>query len=748
MELGRRLSDLKPVEKRKMCKEEVFISIVHGGVNMNIKQIMKTYGMSHSVAHSLSVKTRDYLKLPPENNYSKVRIPERAVAKVEWWREHLEGFPFADIPDTFAENWRADVAESVRPDQMKADKDRRERADQMWSMSQESFKGKEPLNTLFCVLYSPNAVSKLVQHVSENGVCLAHVFVLRDGGVFLLLLTDVDPLKRFPLETFMRWGVHTSAFLWVNLKEACWESHSKTMPLAAVAPTKALKAKQLTKVNDATLCGMHIVALFWMRAKELAVVATGGAELGNDTKAAPAAPSHMYVQPNKDPTTAGDSVGADATTAPWVLKTQAFVDVLPIAEAVAAISADGSSAEVQEQGCLLLVDLASISDENRTAIARAGGIVAVLAWMVAHRSIAGVQQEGCAALANLALNVENKTAIAMAGGIETVVLAMGAHRSIAGMQEQGCLVLEVLGRNKENTPLIASAGGIEAVVAGMITHPSIPGVQQEGCAALANLARNEENRTAMAMSGGIEAIMAGMKAHKSIAGVQLQGCAALGTLARKEANRTLIARAGGIEAVVAGMRAHESIEGVQEQGRRILAKLDLDEENRAAIAKAWEPPPIVRDVHVCLTEIYSTLQIYEQLERSDGGTDIDCWAAQLVGNASVTISTDDNVTSRTVTATYEDGTIAFETVVHLRNDPGVYVPGTYRMVKNTNELFLFWGSKQETVNSDRGMPMVKILPGGRVRLQIRDVHRIDLLQEDAAGVWSVTGRCFTPLRKI
>jgi hypothetical protein len=703
MGVGRRLSDLKPVEKKQMCKEEVvnlLLSVVHGGEHLSGKQIMKKYpGTPRAIAYSVSVKAKGFLKPPPQNNYSKVRIPERAVANVESWREHLSDFPFAGITDSFAENWHRDVAESVWPDQMKADKKRGKRAHEMWRTFEESFIGKESMNTLLCIIYSPNEVSKLVQHVSENGVCLAHVLVLRDGGAFLLLLTDVDPQKQFPLAQFMRGGVHTSAFLWVNLKEAFWESHSKTMTLVAVAPTKALQAKQLTKVSEATVSGMHILAVMWMRAKELVAVAAGGATLGTDAQGAPAAPlpvNHVYVQPNKALPTAGDGVGADATTAPWVLEIQAFVDVFPIKEAVAAMLADGSSAEAQVEGCRLLWSLAYTTDENRTAIARAGGI-------------------------------------------EAVVAGMGAHGSSEGVQEQGCLALGNLAVDKENMTLIARAGGIEALVAGMRAHESGAGVQKEGVRALGNLAWNEENRTLIARAGGIEALVAGMRAHKSGAGVQEGGCGALRNLAGNEENRTLIARAGGIEALVAGMRAHESIVGVQKQGRRTLKKLALDEENVAAIAKAWEPPPIVRDVFVCFREYFDQQEVYKTLESSDGGTYTDCWAAQLVGNATVTISTNDNVTSRTITATYEDGTIFFETVMHQKD------AAKYRAFdKDTNGLRLFWGSKQEMFENHRGRPWMRILPGGRARLQIRNVHCIDLLQECPEGVWCKTdNRCLT-----
>ncbi len=63
---------------------------------------------------------------------------------------------------------------------------------------------------------------------------------------------------------------------------------------------------------------------------------------------------------------------------------------------------------------------------------------------------AGVQQEGCVALANLAYNngrgdfvdsyapAENAVAIARNGGIDAVVLALKNHRDNANVQQNGC----------------------------------------------------------------------------------------------------------------------------------------------------------------------------------------------------------------------------------------------------------------------------------------------------------------------
>mmetsp|Transcript_31566 Transcript_31566/g.74082 ORF Transcript_31566/g.74082 Transcript_31566/m.74082 type:complete len:156 (+) Transcript_31566:44-511(+) len=77
-------------------------------------------------------------------------------------------------------------------------------------------------------------------------------------------------------------------------------------------------------------------------------------------------------------------------------------------------------------------------DKNREAIAAAGGIKAVVEGMKAHEGSAGVQEQGCGALVNLAINDKNKEAIAAAGGIEAVVEGMKAHKGSAGVQEQGC----------------------------------------------------------------------------------------------------------------------------------------------------------------------------------------------------------------------------------------------------------------------------------------------------------------------
>jgi hypothetical protein len=50
-------------------------------------------------------------------------------------------------------------------------------------------------------------------------------------------------------------------------------------------------------------------------------------------------------------------------------------------------------------------------------IANAGGIVAILSGMKDHIDHAGVQEQGCGALRNLATNDDNEVLIAEAGGM-------------------------------------------------------------------------------------------------------------------------------------------------------------------------------------------------------------------------------------------------------------------------------------------------------------------------------------------
>ena len=88
----------------------------------------------------------------------------------------------------------------------------------------------------------------------------------------------------------------------------------------------------------------------------------------------------------------------------------------------------------------------------------------IMREMKQYKQNAGVQEQGCEALGNLALNAENQVKIAEAGGIEAIMRGMEQHRKHAGVQEQGCRALKIMGVNADNDVKIAEAGGIESEI--------------------------------------------------------------------------------------------------------------------------------------------------------------------------------------------------------------------------------------------------------------------------------------------
>ena len=70
-------------------------------------------------------------------------------------------------------------------------------------------------------------------------------------------------------------------------------------------------------------------------------------------------------------------------------------------------------------------------------IAEAGGITTILSAMKIHSSNATVQEYGCGALRNLAVNDKNKVKISNADGKALIESAMRNYSSNAGVQEKG-----------------------------------------------------------------------------------------------------------------------------------------------------------------------------------------------------------------------------------------------------------------------------------------------------------------------
>jgi hypothetical protein len=257
---------------------------------------------------------------------------------MRWLREHLADFPVPDIAYKFEFNGKADAHERIPrqlPDEIiLADEWRKERAQAVLDTYRGGFDGRDGMNTLLCALYSPLAVSRLVRAAyadTDNSNRLAHVLVLRVGKVFLLLLT-ASPYKRFPLDRFMSKGQETSAYMWLNLKEACWEQYvNQNVTCAAATPAattpsaalKRVRKKQKTwqQLSAATVSGLHILSVFWRRAGVMPV--NPPPALAAETAGVAPALNYVYVQP---PPQALAVAGEDGAPDAWILKVESFAE--------------------------------------------------------------------------------------------------------------------------------------------------------------------------------------------------------------------------------------------------------------------------------------------------------------------------------------------------------------------------------------------------------------------------------------
>ena len=241
-DVGGRVSGKKRL--RTSVKGGVLGTVVSGGKNMTGSQIMTTLGAPRSLAYKISKMASKYPSAGKQvYEMPKVRCSKEVLATMAWLVDHMVDFPYKDLLATFQENGRLDVCDSALGNQrVWSAEARKERAHDMWVKNLSYFDGRDGMNTLVAVLHSPLSVSTLVRAVEADATDLvAHILVVRIGGVFLLLLTDKRATKRFPVDWFMRIGDHTSAYLWLNLKEACWDKFA--------ALTRVVEVRRLAEVR-------------------------------------------------------------------------------------------------------------------------------------------------------------------------------------------------------------------------------------------------------------------------------------------------------------------------------------------------------------------------------------------------------------------------------------------------------------------------------------------------------------------
>jgi hypothetical protein len=102
--------------------------------------------------------------------------------------------------------------------------------------------------------------------------------------------------------------------------------------------------------------------------------------------------------------------------------------------------------------------------DKKAETAQQGSIDNILKGMIANQGDAVVQEQGCAALANLGVNADNMVEIAKQGGIAAIIKGMFANQDHVGVQAQGCAALTVIGWSQRDLQeRIKGEGAVEVV---------------------------------------------------------------------------------------------------------------------------------------------------------------------------------------------------------------------------------------------------------------------------------------------
>ena len=127
----------------------------------------------------------------------------------------------------------------------------------------------------------------------------------------------------------------------------------------------------------------------------------------------------------------------------------ARMDALPLA--ITELGNHVTDAAVAKQACFFLANISG-NDQCKASIVSGQGHVLIVQAMHLHQHNAGMQTDAVAALGNMALRMpKNSEAIAKAGGLSAIVSALTAHVAYPRMQSKGCLaVRNLVGRNEEN----------------------------------------------------------------------------------------------------------------------------------------------------------------------------------------------------------------------------------------------------------------------------------------------------------
>ncbi|KAJ5075169.1 protein aardvark [Anaeramoeba ignava] len=186
---------------------------------------------------------------------------------------------------------------------------------------------------------------------------------------------------------------------------------------------------------------------------------------------------------------------------------------------------------------LLVFEIISRSIDNKKLIGAKGVIQRILEIMHFFDDNYQIQISAIRALSEIAnLSADNRSILAKFNGVILVLRAMKKFRGDSQLQAVSCFTLWVVSISDENRTIIVDNKGIQAILKSMKLHPRSQDLQANACGALWNIALNDPSKLIISQNNGIRLIVVAMFNHKLDSKVQKYACGALGNLVTIEEN--------------------------------------------------------------------------------------------------------------------------------------------------------------------------------------------------------------------
>jgi predicted RNA-binding protein Jag len=273
---------------------------------------------------------------------------------------------------------------------------------------------------------------------------------------------------------------------------------------------------------------------------------------------------------------------------------QRAIDAQLIELTVNAMNKSVDVSGLQEHGCAVLANLA-VHPMARGRIRDCGGCDAILVSMVVNPLDVGVQSQALVGLKNLCVkDDESKVFLEKSGAIDVIVQVMRDHKENPIIQASGSWALSIIGVNEDNRAYMGANSGMDVIVGSMRDHADNLDVQEKAFRALWTLSVNPRIKSTMLDAGAIRVIVSTMHNHISEPIIQERGCGVLGNMAANDSNVKIQAvNDGALEVVVMAMVLHGENDKVQERAVALLHKLCIPENIKSMIDANVSPMMVI-----------------------------------------------------------------------------------------------------------------------------------------------------------